>query len=266
VRCSTCGTVFSDVDAASYAAAQRNAWHEAELSGEAQSFYGVARELTRLRFLDRFRLSGAGRLLDVGCGLGYFVADAGAAGWDAYGCDTSEHWTRHAAALIGAPQRIACSGPTAALFGGDFDLITVWDVLEHIHDPLPFLRGIADLLAPRGRVFIRTPNVAWVYPTYALRRHLLRSDVALGPLNHVVYYSSATLRVALHAAGLRAAAGMVLPPPQVGIANRRPQDAGQRSATTRLKNLHAAGAGLIAGASRGRLALGADLDIVAVRA
>jgi hypothetical protein len=59
---------------------------------------------------------------------------------------------------------------------------------------------------------------------------------------------------------------MVLPPPQVGIANRRPQDAGQRSATTRLKNLHAAGANLIAGPSGGRLALGADLDIVAVRA
>jgi hypothetical protein len=59
---------------------------------------------------------------------------------------------------------------------------------------------------------------------------------------------------------------MVLPPPQVGIANRRPQEAGKRSAATRLKNLHAAGANLIARPSRGHLALGADLDLVAARA
>jgi 2-polyprenyl-3-methyl-5-hydroxy-6-metoxy-1,4-benzoquinol methylase len=265
VRCSSCGVIFSDVDAATYTAAGRNAWHEAELSSKTQSFYGVARELTHRRFLQRFRPWGASRLLDVGCGLGYFVARASSIGWDAYGCDTSEYWSKHAAGVTGMPERIACSGPRTGLFGGGFDLITVWDVLEHIHDPLPFLRTIADLLAPGGRIFIRTPNIAWVYPTYAVRRHLLRSDVTLGPLNHVVYYSSATLCAALRAAELRPVAGMVLPPPQVGIANRRPQ-ADRRSAATRLKNLHAAGANLIARPSRGHLALGADLDLVAARA
>lgn len=255
--------VFSDVDTNTYASAGRNAWHEDELRDDARSFYGAARELTHAHFLKRFQPWGGRRLLDVGCGLGYFMACAAAAGWSAYGCDTSARWVERAGDVTGAPERIACAEPRAELFGGNFDLITVWDVLEHIYDPLPFLRAITPLLAHDGRVFIRTPNVAWVYPTYGARRHLLHSNVALGPLNHVVYYSARTLGRALAAADLEPRCWPVLPPPQVGLANRRPDKAGQRSATTRLKNLHAAGAERLARASGSRLVLGADLDVVA---
>lgn len=263
VRCSRCGVVFSDVDATTYATSGRNAWHEADLSDDARRFYGAARALTHGRFLRRFPPAGTHKLLDVGCGLGYFMANAAAAGWSTYGCDTSATWVEHAGEVTGTPERIARSTPHAGLFGGNFEVITVWDVLEHIYDPLPFLRAIARLLAQNGRVFVRTPNVAWVYPTYGVRRHLLLGDVALGPLNHVVYYSARTLGRALAAAGLEPTCWPVLPPPQVGIANCRPDQAGQRSTTTRLKNLHAAGAERLARASGGHLVFGADLDVIA---
>ena len=265
VRCGRCGVVFSDVDAVTYAKLGRNSWDEQQLRCEARLFYGAARRLTHNEFLARFPPSGTRRLLDVGCGLGYFMAEAATAGWIAYGCDTSEPWVRHAAQITGTPERIACSVPRNDLFGGGFELITIWDVLEHVHDPLPFLEATARLLAPGGRIFIRTPNIAWVYPTYAVRRHMLRSDVALGPLNHVVYYSAPTLRRGLIAAGLQPACWPVLPPPQVVLGNRRPERAGERSCVTRLKNAHAAAAERLACASHGRVVIGADLDVVAIQ-
>lgn len=265
VRCSLCRLVFSDVDSAAYAAAAHNVWHDDELEAETEAFYGTARARAHQQLLQRLEPGDSRRLLDVGCGLGYFLQRAAAAGWSAYGCDTSEPWVRRAGATTGTPERIARSEPRAGLFGGGFDLITVWDVLEHIHDPLPFLRAVTDLLVPGGHVFIRTPNIGWVYPTYVIRRHLLGAKVSLGPLNHVVYYSSRTLSRALTAAGLRALCWPVLPPPQVGIGNRDPGSAGERSAGTLFKNTHAAAADRLARATGGRVVAGADLDVIAAR-
>lgn len=263
MRCTACGVIFSDIAAVTYAAQAHNSWHEPDVDSGTRAFYGAARRRAHMRFLELFPPSASGRLLDIGCGLGYFMASAAAAGWDAYGCDTSERWARRAATETGTPDHVACCEPVPGLFGGSFAMITVWDVLEHIHDPLPFLRAAAQLLAPHGRLFIRTPNIAWVYPTYALRRHLLGSDVVLGPLNHVVYYSARTLRLALGEAGLTPVRWPVLPPPQVGLGNRGPERAGSATPTTLLKNAHAGGADRLARLSRGRLVLGADLDVLA---
>lgn len=265
VICSVCGIVFSNVDAETYEASGRNMWHDDELATSTESFYGTARELVHARFLARFPPVGRGRLLDVGCGLGFFVNRALSSGWDAYGCDTSPAWVRVARERAGHG-RIALGGVTDHVLGGRFDLITAWDVLEHIHDPLAFLRSIHAVLAPGGRLFIRTPNLTWVYPTYAIRRHLLSAEVELGPLNHVVYYTAATLRRALESVGLRAIEWPVLPPPQVGLANRDPSQAGHKSAVTRIKNAHASLAHTVAQASRGLIVVGADLDVVAMSA
>jgi hypothetical protein len=137
-------------------------------------------------------------------------------------------------------------------------------VFEHIFAPLPFLSAIARRLAPSGRLFIRTPNEAWVYPTYAARRWILREEVELGPLNHVVYYRSTTLRRALQACGLTPVEWPGFPPPQVGYANRHPAEAGRRTVVTLAKNAYALAARELAAASRGAIVLGADLDVVAV--
>ncbi len=265
VRCSGCGVVYSDVDADTYAAASHNVWHDEQLQASTESFYGTARQLVHARFLERFPPTGRCRLLDVGCGLGYFVERAAKAGWDAYGCDTSSAWVTRARSVVG-PERIGLGPLTEGLFGGGFDLVTAWDVLEHIHDPLPFLSTIGSLLAPGGRAFIRTPNLTWIYPTYGLRRHALRSSVELGPLNHVVYYTAATLTVALSRADLRPVSWPVLPPPQVPLSNRDPSQAGASCTTTRLKNIHAGAAERIAALSRARVVVGSDLDVVAIHA
>jgi 2-polyprenyl-3-methyl-5-hydroxy-6-metoxy-1,4-benzoquinol methylase/glycosyltransferase involved in cell wall biosynthesis len=263
VRCSSCGVLFSDVDRAEYEQRQHNAWHDSELSADTVAFYGTARALVHERFLERYRPSGAGRLLDVGCGLGFFVSRAMESGWDAFGCDPSPAWATHARNGIGA-ERIVLGGAEDLDSRLRFDMITVWDVFEHVFEPRPFLAALARLLSPGGRVFIRTPNEAWVYPTYAVRRAVMREQVELGPLNHVVYYRAATLRRALQAGGLRPVEWPGFPPPQVGYANRRPSDAGRQTLITRAKNAHAWGTRSFASASGGAIVLGADLDVLAI--
>jgi 2-polyprenyl-3-methyl-5-hydroxy-6-metoxy-1,4-benzoquinol methylase len=266
VRCSRCRTLYADVDRSEYESQQHNDWHKWELSDDTIAFYGTARQVVHAEFLDRYRPTGTGRLLDVGCGLGFFISRALAQGWDAFGCDTSDAWVARARerassgrVWLGGVEEIAVHEPR-------FDLITAWDVLEHVFDPRSFLKAVARLLAPGGTLFIRTPNEAWVYPTYGLRRLLLHEQVELGPLNHVVYYRAATLRRALRVSGLKPLAWPVLPPPQVGYANRRAADAGRPTLMTRVKNAHARAASTIASGSAGAIVLGADLDVVAVRA
>lgn len=254
--------LFSDVTAEHYLESQHNVWHDDALSENAYSFYGPARRLVHERFLAEHPPAGDRTLLDVGCGLGFFVERAIAGGWDAHGCDTSPAWVARARERAGAG-RIRLGGPREAFEPeARFAMITAWDVLEHVHDPLPFLHELRTRLAPGGRLFLRTPNEAWVIPTYAARRSL-GETVELGPLNHVVLYRSSTLTEALRLAGLRPAAWPCLPPPQVGLGNR--ESTGRRVALVkRLKNVHASTARAVARVSDGRLVIGSDLDVLAV--
>lgn len=262
VRCSNCGVLFSDVDEATYSTGQHNAWHEDRVDEGMVAFYDTARARVHQQFLTLHAPTGEGRLLDVGCGLGYFVERALHAGWEAYGCDTSGPWTSAARDRVGAERIHEGLADSTMLGGRRYDLVTAWDVVEHVHDPLPFLRVLRDLLAPGGKLFLRTPNVAWVYPTYSARRRLLGEPVELGPLNHVVYYGAATMRRAVRAAGLEQAGWLVLPPPQVSRRNDVPTQAGGHTLTIRAKNAHAAASAALARTTRGRIVLASDLDVL----
>ena len=198
-------TVWADISREDYAARRHNVWDEPQISAESEDFYGRARERVHREFLRRVA-GPPGRLLDVGCGLGYFLARAQAAGWQVRGSDTSQAWVRLANERLGGPVASVGELPEALAADERFELITAWDVIEHVHDPLGFLEGLASHLAPGGAIFLRTPNLAYVLPLYALRRRL-GHDVRLGPTNHVVYFTAPTLRRALERAGCAPCAG-----------------------------------------------------------
>lgn len=98
-----------------------------------------------------------GKLLDVGCALGVFLALARESGWDTYGVDISEFAAAFARDELGLR---TFSGELQDLdFDGRcFDVITLWDVLEHFPDPSHQLKQVYRLLADDGIVFINTPN------------------------------------------------------------------------------------------------------------
>lgn len=107
------------------------------------------------RWLDDLaNLKKPGRLLDVGCGIGLFLRAARATGWNVCGVEPSLAARRFH--LDGLP--ILRGSLESVLPSERFDLITFWDVLAHVRDPLQLLRRARELLADDGIVLIKTPN------------------------------------------------------------------------------------------------------------
>jgi 2-polyprenyl-3-methyl-5-hydroxy-6-metoxy-1,4-benzoquinol methylase len=100
------------------------------------------------------------RLLDIGCASGLFLeAMQSYPAWQVEGVELN-HAAAHATSTrLGVP---VFAGPfeQAQYPDGAFDAITMWDVLEHLHDPLASLREIRRILRPGGVLFVRVPNAA----------------------------------------------------------------------------------------------------------
>jgi len=97
-----------------------------------------------------------GKLLDVGCGTGAFLNNMKQAGWEITGLEPDANAREKAASLYGidplSPEQLF------QLSAGSFNAITLWHVLEHVHDLQGYTRQLAKLLAPGGRLFIAVPN------------------------------------------------------------------------------------------------------------
>lgn len=98
-----------------------------------------------------------GRLLDVGCGNGDFLAVMRMLGWSIAGIELDPG----AAALAGRALGIHVHAGTldnAPYEAGSFDAVVSNHVIEHVHDPMGFLERTLRLLRPEGRLVVVTPN------------------------------------------------------------------------------------------------------------
>jgi len=96
------------------------------------------------------------RLLDVGCGSGNFLDAAAKCGFDASGMDISSRM-----AAISTTKGLNVRYGTAETIRttpSSFDIVTFWDVLEHVPDPQTFLSTVGRMLAHRGIVAFSVPN------------------------------------------------------------------------------------------------------------
>jgi 2-polyprenyl-3-methyl-5-hydroxy-6-metoxy-1,4-benzoquinol methylase len=162
-------------------------------------------ESTARRHLgDLHRHKHAGRVLDVGCSAGIFLKAARAAGWEVCGVELSEDTASIARQRFGLDvRRGALSENTFA--PASFDAVTLWDVVEHLPDPVPVLRIARAILKDDGVLMIETPNVEGLFPRLSYRaasdgRYWRHPE----PPAHLFQFSKKTLRRALQAAGLRA--------------------------------------------------------------
>jgi 2-polyprenyl-3-methyl-5-hydroxy-6-metoxy-1,4-benzoquinol methylase len=192
VRCANCGLVMANPhdDEATLAqvyASLQDAVYDAEDDN---------RRRTAQRFLalvEKFK-SPSAQLLDVGCATGMFADEAHKSGWHVTGLEASE-WAV-ARARKRCPQATFIAGfLEEADLSGSFDVITAWDVLEHVSRPSQILKRIHGWLAEDGWLFLNVPNVeSWVARLMGRRWVLLLRE-------HVWYYSPATIAALLRQAG-----------------------------------------------------------------
>lgn len=123
---------------------------------------------------------GEGRLLDFGCGSGWYAHRMKERGWQVTGLDFSSHAAKQVEKLFGIPVHVGTL-PHPDLKPQSFDMITMGAVLEHVHDPHQVVGAAATLLKPGGRLVIAVPNwSSWGFRFFGpywwgleLPRHLL---------------------------------------------------------------------------------------------
>jgi SAM-dependent methyltransferase len=115
----------------------------------------------RMRWLER-RAGNGRRLLDVGCAAGFFLEVCRASGWDAWGVDPAACMVAYAQSKLQLP--VFCGTLRERRFEpGSFDVVTLWDVLEHMTDPRRELLEVNRVLEPGGLLVVETQNIdSWV--------------------------------------------------------------------------------------------------------
>lgn len=201
VKCRACGFVFVNPR---YSEAGADAIYNAEgcyypTEGGRKNYAveevaSVQRAEKAVAQIARFK-NGKLSLLEVGCGLGY-VLDAGRkAGWDVTGIDLSHEGVA------------ACRKKGHAAFQGDvksagidpaktFDVITAFDVFEHVCDPLAFLADLKARLNQDGLIVLQVPNVR----SLGAMIHGRHWQAFILP-EHLNYFGSATMRKILERQG-----------------------------------------------------------------
>ena len=157
----------------------------------------VYRAAFRARLRTIQRVGGRGRLLDVGCATGGALLEAKALGFEPSGIEPAPGTARAAAERSGCPVRIGTLDD-ALLAAASYDVVTLFDVLEHVTDVGAALRRLRLVLAPGGMLAVTVPDFGGLWAR-ASGRHW----PFLTPWEHLVYFTRRTLRDALQRAGFR---------------------------------------------------------------
>jgi len=135
------------------------------------------------------------KVLDIGCGTGGFLRFARNKGLGAFGFDASRAQIEYAQKDL--PNVRQAISPKKYLeqinqFDLKFDFVVLWDVLEHLRNPLQLLMEIQTLLRPGGYLFVSVPNsnaMLWKRYIYSF----IHKQFTFFPWEHVFYYSSLSL-------------------------------------------------------------------------
>ena len=163
VRCLTCGLIYQNprpdiTEMENYYPPEYESYQVMPWGGRSSWIakkavnYGMNK---RIRSVTRFKQQG--RLLDIGCANGRFIESLyGKAGWEVHGVEISEYASQLAR---DRGLNVFTGSLEAAAFPDQyFDVITMWDVIEHLHDPEATLREIHRVLKTGGILILRLPN------------------------------------------------------------------------------------------------------------
>jgi 2-polyprenyl-3-methyl-5-hydroxy-6-metoxy-1,4-benzoquinol methylase len=170
-----------------------------------QSYYALPRGREELLVLSRpeqykvemiRRFVTAGDLLEIGPGVGGFLAAAQAAGFLPHAIEMDSACCAFLRTELGAPVTETDDPASALESGGSFDVIALWHVIEHLPDPRRVVQRAIEALRPGGILVLATPNPA-AFQARALRTRWVHIDAP----RHLVLMPHAALVDVAKAAG-----------------------------------------------------------------
>ena len=205
--CADCATQFFDDSAVGYGDSQSHyKWESYKLDVYKNEAVRRAFELRYRALLDRAEPAGGslGSVLDVGCGIGNFVAFAGRLGLRAIGSDVSPRAVEEARSQ--GLDVVLADDLDVAVPDGSMDAMTLWDVIEHVQDPAAFLARLVPKVRPGGVLLLETPDGEFPVRSMLLRlNRWTRGKIDLtGPMyywEHKIYFSEKGLRALLRRCG-----------------------------------------------------------------
>ena len=137
-----------------------------------------------------------GKVLDIGCGRGLLLHKLRLRGWEPHGTELSEEAAAYARHRLGLPvttkELQECHFPDE-----EFDLVILWHVLEHVHNPRAMLQEVSRILKPGGVLLVAVPNFG-SWESKMTGPGWFHLDVP----RHLTHFTPRTLRDALAGAGL----------------------------------------------------------------
>lgn len=160
-KCSSCGLGVLDPipSQEELAALYRDSYFtghydEGAVPGSEEMRKRLSQERHRIKFFRPFK--NKGRVLDIGCGRGYFLMACRERGFDVQGFDVSEDGATYVRQTLGIPVKTGIL--EGAFEDGSFDVVTMWHSLEHTSDPEKYLELAGRWLSPGGVLVIDVPN------------------------------------------------------------------------------------------------------------
>lgn len=165
-RCSSCGFLVTDNAPgpdviSSYYDSPEYISHTGSGKSLADVLYSVARKLmlaSKSGYIRRLSGLRVGSILDIGAGTGHFVKKMKSFSWQSLGVEINESARNYALSYNGV--ELLPSLEDLSHSNNTFDAVTMWHVLEHLHDPAATLRQISSILKPQGSLVIALPNPA----------------------------------------------------------------------------------------------------------
>ncbi|MHA2621683.1 MAG: class I SAM-dependent methyltransferase [bacterium JZ-2024 1] len=203
-RCRTCGVgfVFPAPSPEVLAEIYSRATYFEEHRGDDRRSPGWERARLRVRFI-RALMRRRGRirarppdLLEVGPGNGEFLLEARSAGWTVEGLELSSRWAETLSARTGI--RVTSADSLASYpVVKKFDVIAMWEVVEHYRDPLNEIRFAFEYLQPGGLLALSTPN----YGSLRARIYGARWRGFWEGWEHLFFFAPDSLAILLKRAG-----------------------------------------------------------------
>ena len=133
--------------------------HSNTSKGLLNATYQKVRSFTltqKAKLIESFTKSNNGNLLDVGCGTGSFLHVMKERGWQVTGIEPDEDARKIAQDLY----KLKIDEPSALnnLPKDNYQAITLWHVLEHVHDLHNYIESLKSLIKKEGKIFIAVPN------------------------------------------------------------------------------------------------------------